>query len=246
MLLCVIVLLCVYVNIYANESLEIQKIFNNVSRYIQPNKKLDILERKSNKFNVKITKTHFNVTFILKKAKDSFKLGDNEKAIAFLKEITTKFPYHKNALMMLSNIYYINQDYKQAKEICIKLLKQYPGDTIILENFFTILLKYNHNLALETMLELYSRHKNYAPLLANLGLLYVKNGDLVNAKEYMLAAVSMDYENPFYLYNLAVILDKLHDLENAAVFYEKLLNQEVTDFNQRQQVEARLQSIKLR
>jgi lipopolysaccharide assembly protein B len=239
-----IILVCACVNIYANESLEIKKILNEVSKYIQPKKKLDFLKRKSDKFDLEITKTSFNIVSIFKKAKDSFELGDSEKAIALLNLIIERYPYHKNSLVMLGNIYYVNKDYGKAKAIYTTLLKQYPGDSIIRDNFFTVFLKSDCDLVLDRMLEFYDRHKNYAHLLVNLGLLYAKKGNLVKAKEYMLSAVSIDRENPLYLYNMAVILDKLHDFENATIFYEKLLDYE--SFDQRQKIEKRLQSIKLR
>ncbi len=41
-------LVCACVNIYANESLEIKEIFNDVSKYIQPIKKFDILDTSVN------------------------------------------------------------------------------------------------------------------------------------------------------------------------------------------------------
>ncbi|BET35704.1 hypothetical protein wScaTNS_09170 [Wolbachia pipientis] len=52
----------------------------------------------------------------------------------------------------------------------------------------------------------------------------MKKGDYVKAKEYMKAAMSLDQNNIFYTYNLAVILDKLSDFKNATACYSKLLN----------------------
>lgn len=100
------------------------------------------------------------------------------------------------------------------------------------------------------MLKLYNIHKNCAPLLANLGLIYIKKECYAKAKECMIAAVSLDQNNIFYVYNLAVILDKLSDFKNAATFYLKLLNMAVNSKNISEEipirkVEARLKFIKL-
>ncbi|VVC38934.1 CBS domain,Tetratricopeptide repeat,Tetratricopeptide repeat-containing [Cinara cedri] len=170
------------------------------------------------------TDKNFSISSTLKKAQRSFESGDKKAAILFLNSIITKFPYHKNSLIGLGNVYYVNKDYKQAIEIYTKLLKEYPGDSLVLKNFLIVVAKYNPDLALDEMLKLYNTHRNYAPLLANLSLIYIKKGDLIKAKEYMTKAVSIDKNNVFYIYNLAIILDKLLDLENAVACYEKLLD----------------------
>lgn len=229
MLICVVILWKSSVT-YANENLEIQKAFNNIVKHIKADKKykdLDIIERKSDKFNLKISQNsgkNFDMYSILKKAKDSFELGDNETAISLLNQITAKFPYHKSALIGLGNIYYANKEYKKAVEIYTRLLKEYSSNPYILKNFLTIISQYDPDLALSEMLKLYYIHKNYAPLSANLSLIYMKKEDYVKAKEYMIAAISLDQNNIFYTYNLAVILDKLSDFKNATAFYLKLLN----------------------
>ncbi|MGL9718989.1 MAG: tetratricopeptide repeat protein [Wolbachia sp.] len=215
---------------YADENLKIQEVFDNVAKYMKADEKykdFDVIERKSDKFNIKVIQNSgksFSIQSILERAKDSFESGDNEAAISFLNQAITKFPYHKNALIGLGNIYYANKECEKAIEIYIRLLKEYPGNSYILENFLTIVSQYNPDLALSEMLKLYDIHKNCAPLLANLGLIYMKKEDYIKAKEYMIAALSLDQNNIFYAYNLAVILDKLSDFKNAATFYLKLLN----------------------
>ncbi|NSM56880.1 tetratricopeptide repeat protein [Wolbachia endosymbiont of Atemnus politus] len=241
---------------YANENSEIQEVFNNVAKYMKADEKykdFDVIERKSDKFNIKVTQNSgksFSIHFILEKAKDSFESGDNEAAISFLNQAITKFPYHKNALIGLGNIYYANKEYKKAIEIYIRLLKEYPSNTCILENFLTIVSQYNPDLALSEMLKLYDIHRNCASLLANLGLIYMKKEDYTRAKGYMIAAISLDQNNIFYVYNLAVILDKLSDFKNATTFYLKLLNMAANskDISEKvpiHKVEARVKFIKL-
>lgn len=133
MLICVVILWRSSVT-YASENLEIQKAFDNVVKHIKADKKykdLDVIERKSDKFNIKISQNSgksFDIYSTLKKAKDSFELGDNETAISLLNQIIAKFPYHKNALIGLGNIYYANKEYKKAVEIYTKLLKEYPSN----------------------------------------------------------------------------------------------------------------------
>jgi tetratricopeptide (TPR) repeat protein len=251
-----IVILLRFSTTYASENLEIQKAFDNVVKYIKADKKykdFDVIERKSDKFNIKIAQNsskNFDIYSTLKKAKDSFELGDNEVAISLLNQIIAKFPYHKNALIGLGNIHYANKEYKKAIEIYIRLLKEYPSNSYILENFLAIMSQYDPDLALSEMLILYDIHKNYAPLLANLGLIYMKKEDYTKAKEYMITAISLDPNNIFYTYNLAVILDKLSDFKNAAIFYLKLLNMDTISKNVNEKipvykVAARLKFIKL-
>ncbi|KLT21676.1 TPR domain protein [Wolbachia endosymbiont of Armadillidium vulgare str. wVulC] len=252
MLICVVILWRSSVT-YASENLEIQKALDNVVKNIKADKKykdLDVIERKSDKFNIKISQNfgkNFDIYSILKKAKDSFELGDNETAISLLNQIIAKFPYHKSALIGLGNIYYTNKEYKKAVEIYTKLLKEYSSTPYILKNFLTIISQYDPDLALSEMLKLYDIHKNYAPLSANLGLIYMKKEDYIKAREYMTEAISLDQNNIFYTYNLAVILDKLSDFKNAAAFYLKLLNmsKNASERIPLHKVAARLKFIKL-
>ncbi|QJT94360.1 tetratricopeptide repeat protein [Wolbachia endosymbiont of Diaphorina citri] len=229
MLICVVIL-CRSSITYASKNLEIQKAFDNVVKHIKADKKykdLDVIERKSDKFNIKISQNsgkNLDIYSILKKAKDSFESGDNETATSLLNQIIAKFPYHESALIGLGNIYYANKEIKKAIEIYTKLLKEYSNNPYIFKNFLTIISQYDPDLALSEMLKLYDIHKNYAPLSANLGLTYMKKGDYVKAREYMTEAISLDQNNIFYIYNLAVILDKLSDFKNATAFYLKLLN----------------------
>ncbi|BDG76048.1 MULTISPECIES: tetratricopeptide repeat protein [Wolbachia] len=229
MLICVVILWRSSVT-YASENLEIQKVFDSVVKHIKADKKykdLDVIERKSDKFNIKISQNsgkNFDIYSILKKAKDSFELGDSETATSLLNQIIAKFPYHESALIGLGNIYYANKEFKKAVEIYTRLLKEYPSNPYVLKNFLTIISQYDPNLALSEMLKLYDTLRNSAPLSANLGLIYMKKGDYIKAKEYMKAAISLDQNNIFYTYNLAVILDKLSDFKNATACYSKLLN----------------------
>ncbi|NUY39694.1 tetratricopeptide repeat protein [Wolbachia endosymbiont of Litomosoides brasiliensis] len=254
-LICTITLLR-FSAVYANENLEIQKAFDSIAKYIKANKKykdFDVIERKSDKFNIKISQNpskSFSIHSTLGKVKDSFESGDSKTAISLLNQVVAKLPYHKNALIGLGNIYYANKEYKRAIEVWIKLLKEYPGNSYILENFLTIISQYKPNLALSEMLKLYNIQKNCTPLLANLGLIYMKKENYTKAKEYMVTAISLDQNNIFYIYNLAVILDKLSDFKNAAIFYSKLLNMAVNSKNASKtipicKVEARLKFIKL-
>lgn len=226
-----IVVLLTFSTAYADENTEIQKTFDNITKHIKKTDKkpqhLDVIERKSDKFNIRVMNSsdkNFDINSTLQKAKDFFKSGDSESAISLLNQIITKFPNHKNTLIGLGNIYYLNHDYDKAVKIYIKLLEEYPNNPYILETFLIIISQYDSDLALSEMLKLYETHKNYAPLLANLGLIYMQKNDLIKAKEYLMRAYSINQNNIFYVYNLAVILDNLSDLKNATVFYEKLLS----------------------
>lgn len=254
-LVCAVILLR-FSATYADENLEIQEVFDNVAKYMKADEKykdFDVIEKKSDKFNIKVAQNpgkHFSIHSILKKARDSFESGDDEAAISFLNQAIAKFPYHKNALIGLGNIYHVNKEYEKAIEIYVRLLKEYPSNTYILENFLTIVSQYNPDLALSEMLKLYDMHRNCAPLLANLSLIYVKKEDYTKAREYMITAVYLDQNNVFYVYNLAVILDKLSDFKNAATSYLRVLNMAANskDISKKipvHKVEARLKFMKL-
>ncbi len=246
LLICIIILL----NFSSLYALEIQETFDSVAKNTKTDKKYvkpDVLEKKSDKFNIRITQNSVNIYSTLKKAQDSIESGNRTEAISLLNQVTAKFPYHKNALIGLGNIYYANKEYERATKIYQRLLKEYPNHPYILENFLTIVSHYDPNLALSEMLKLLETHKHYAPLLANLGLLYMDKKDFAKAKEYMITAVSLNQSNVFYTYNLAVILDNLSDFKNAATFYEKSLSMSKNESTiiPTHKVAARLKFIKL-
>lgn len=250
-----VVFLLKFSSAFAIENLKIQEIFNNAAKYIKTGNqyKDDVIEKKSDKFNIKVTqgaKKKFNINNSLKQAKDALESGNSATAIFFLNKVLEKFPYHKNALIVLGNIHYFNKEYEKAIDIYSNLLKEHPGNHLVLENFLIVISQYNSELALKEMLKLYSTHKNYAPLLANLSIIYLEKQDLLKAKEYMKGAVSLDQNNILYIYNLAVILEKLLDVRNAEILYKKLLNKaEISKHANKkviiQKAEKRLQLIKL-
>ena len=99
MLICVVILWRSSVT-YASENSEIQKAFDSVVKHIKADKKykdLDVIERKSNKFNIKIAQNSgksFDIYSTLKKAKDSFELGASNKKKILLnrKETISSLP----------------------------------------------------------------------------------------------------------------------------------------------------------
>ncbi len=183
------------------------------------------LEKKSDKFEIKISKNLTNVNYLLKKAKAAFDIGSIEIAASFYKQILSKFPDNKSALIGLGNLYYVQKDYELAHTIYLSLLKKYPKDTTIILNYLTIVSDYDPDFTLKEMLNLSNNvNKTYAPLHAHLSLLYAKLNDVNSAKNYMISALSLEPDNVFYIYNLAVMYDKLSEFKNAAFFYKKLIN----------------------
>ncbi len=63
------------------------------------------------------------------------------------------------------------------------------------------------------MLKLYDIHKNCTLLLENLDLIYIKKENHTHIKKYMIAIISLNRDNIFYVYNLAITLDKLSDFK---------------------------------
>ncbi|WP_339045152.1 tetratricopeptide repeat protein [Candidatus Mesenet endosymbiont of Agriotes lineatus] len=210
-------------SIYADE-----EVFSQIAKAIKGGHSSvvndsDFLEKRSDKFEIKVSENLTNISYFLKKAKIAFDMGSIEVAESFYKQILDKFPKNKSALIGLGNLYYVQKDYKRAHETYLILLKEYPHDTTVILNYFIVVSNYDPNFALKEMLNL-SGNINFAPLYASIGLLYLRADEPNNAKDYMISALSLEPENVFYIYNLAIIFDKLSDFKNAAFFYQKLVN----------------------
>ncbi|XGA08122.1 MAG: tetratricopeptide repeat protein [Wolbachia endosymbiont of Xenopsylla cheopis] len=208
-------------SIYADE-----EVFSQIAKAIKGEhssvvNNSDFLEKRSDKFEIKVSENLTNISHFLKKAKIAFDMGSIEIAESFYRQILDKFPKNKGALIGLGNLYYMQKDYQRAHETYLILLKEYPQDTTVILNYFTVVSDYDHDFALKEMLNL-SGDVNFAPLYANIGLLYLRANELNNAKDYMISALSLEPENIFYIYNLAIIFDRLSDFKNAAFFYQKL------------------------
>lgn len=224
-ILAVIVILLQSFNICADERSE---VFSQIAKVIKGGHSNiindgDFLEKRSDKFEITVSENSTNVGHLLKKAKTAFDIGSIEVAESFYKQILDKFPENKSALIGLGNLYYVQKDYKKAHETYLALLKKYPKDTNVILNYLTVVSDYDPDFALKEMLNL-SSDVNFAPLYASIGLLYLKVNELDSAKNYMISALSLEPENIFYIYNLAIIFDKLSDFKNAAFFYQKLVN----------------------
>lgn len=232
-------------SIYANE-----EVFSQIAKAIKSgNSRVvndsDFLEKRSDKFEIKVSENLTNVSHFLKKAKTALDMGSIEIAESFYKQILDKFPKNKSALIGLGNLYYMQKDYKKAHEMYLVLLKEYPKDITVILNYLTVVSDYDPDFALREMLNL-SGNVNFAPLYANIGLLYLKVDELNSAKDYMISALSLEPENVLYIYNLAVIFDKLSDFKNATFFYQKLVdlqNKDTTKNIPIQQISNRLKFI---
>ncbi|WP_333023369.1 tetratricopeptide repeat protein [Wolbachia endosymbiont of Pentidionis agamae] len=244
-------MLLISFRVYGISDTRIQEVFSHITEHMKSPKNaeesIDILEKVSNKFDIKVTNNSESLSFTLERANNALKQGDALTALDLFNKIIARFPNHKNALVGLGNIYYANKQYEQAVQIYLDLLDTYSDDKLLLANFLTLISEYNIDLALTEMLKLHKIMEKDSFLLANLGLVYAYKNDLEKAKYYMLSAVSLDQENALYIYNLAVILDKLSDFKNAATFYKKFLDQSniiLDDLISRKQVAKRLKTIK--
>jgi tetratricopeptide (TPR) repeat protein len=92
-----------------------------------------------------------------------------------------------------------------------------------LNNFLVLLGDEAPEEALQEMKKLQRTHPNFSPLPAQMAVIYEKMGAYHEAIESMRHAIELSPENIKYRYDMAVIMDKQGDWENAAVFYQQLI-----------------------
>jgi tetratricopeptide (TPR) repeat protein len=77
--------------------------------------------------------------------------------------------------------------------------------------------------ALDQLEKLENRNPDFSPIPAQMAVIYQKQGNMDKASEKMFRAVSLAPENLTYRYNLAILMDKQRNYEEAAKLYQQII-----------------------
>jgi Tfp pilus assembly protein PilF len=160
---------------------------------------------------------------LLSSAYQALMVGHYEAAAVLYKKAVAQDPNNVNAIYALGTIYQKQQDLELAKQYYTQVLSQQPSHQKALNNFLTILSADKPEAALHELLELEQVMPNFAPIKAQIGLVYAAMNDYTQGERYIRYALSLSPQEGIYKYNLAVLYDKMQKPQLAIKFYQQAL-----------------------
>jgi tetratricopeptide (TPR) repeat protein len=103
-------------------------------------------------------------------------------------------------------------------------LKLDPDNREALTNVIALEAERQPGDALVRLIDLEKEHPNFSPIKAEIGLVYAHMGNLEGALDYFQRALAITPDSPLYLYNLALVLDRLGHADQAAHAYDRVLD----------------------
>ena len=159
----------------------------------------------------------------LKYGYDALLSGQLESAIAYYKKVLDQEPLHKDALFGLATAYHVGKQYEQAYDAYLDVIALDQNYKPALNNFFILASQYMPENAIEHLEDVQKHNPEFAPLVAQLGLIYARQEQYGRAIHNLNKAIMLDPDNLDYRYHLAVILDHMGESELAIKMYDHLL-----------------------
>lgn len=172
---------------------------------------------------IAVRRPNVNVNYQLEKAYDALIAGYPETAIGIYKEILSASPNNKLALFGLATTYHRAGQLDMARPIYGRLLSIDPKNREALNNFLVLAADESPDDALEQLLKLESDNPDFSPIPAQIAVLYQKKNEYRLAIEKMGRALDLSPENLTYRYNMAIMLDRSKNWNQAADFYQELI-----------------------
>ena len=191
-----------------------------------PNLGKDVQEVTSSEtsgMKVAVKKRPVDVNYELEKAYVALTAGNTEEAIATYNTVLDIAPENEQALFGLATTYHRVGLLDKARPVYGKLLKLNPRHKDAINNFLVMVGEEAPERALEHMKHLALENPEFAPIPAQMALLYSKIGDMPSAIKSMQQAVSISPENLIYKYNLAILYDQANKPVEASILYKQLL-----------------------
>jgi len=111
----------------------------------------------------------------------------------------------------------------EARQSYERVLKINAGNREALTNLTALEAERAPGEALARLLDLEKQYPYFSPIKAQVGLIYARMNNLDGALDYLRRALVVTPDAPLYLYNMALVLDRMGLREQAAVAYERSL-----------------------
>lgn len=159
----------------------------------------------------------------LQTAYDAFQSGQYESAIFFYKKVLAEDEKNKDALFGLAATYQRSGQLEQARDYYVKLINLDQNNWSALNNFLVLASDEAPNDALRQLKDLESSNPQFAPIPAQIGMIYIQQNNMQEAARSLSKAVSIDPSNISYRYVLAVVMDRLGKNDVAVKLYNQVL-----------------------
>lgn len=172
---------------------------------------------------VAVKQRPIDVNYELEKAYVALTGGSTQEAIAIYKTVLEIDGNNEQALFGLATTFHRVGLLEEARPIYGKLLKLNPRHKDAINNFLVLVGEEAPERALEHMSHLERDNPEFAPIPAQMALLYAKIGNMEEAIRAMQRAANLSPENLVYKYNLAILYDQAKKPVEASMLYRQLL-----------------------
>jgi Tfp pilus assembly protein PilF len=173
--------------------------------------------------SIRVRRPSLNAGYELQKAYEAMRSGETWIAIEIYKDVLKEQPANQDALFGIATAFQRTGELDWARPFYDKLLRVNPRHADGLNNLLVLVAEESPQEALSRLHELEKSNPDFAPIQAQLGLLYHQNGEFDKARYHLLRAIRLEPGDIDYKYNLAIIFDEQGDAAEAVVLYRKLL-----------------------
>ncbi len=149
--------------------------------------------------------------------------GNAEAAMDLYMDVLIEEPDNQFALFGLASTLQRMGWLGEARATYEELLAIDPNNRGALTNMMSLIAQEAPDQALANLQRLYEINPGFSPIPAQIGLLYADLGDYGEAVRNLTLAIDMEPDNMNYVYNLAIIHDRLGRHGEAQALYERVL-----------------------
>lgn len=184
--------------------------------------KVDAYESAGIKISVR--RPGLDTNYELNRAFNSLSGGDTATAMEIYKSILSTEPENQDALFGLAAIYHRQGQIDKARPLYSKLLQVNPNHREGINNFLVLVSDESPQESLAELERLEQRNPDFSPIPAQEAIVLTKLGYGPQARDKMLRAIELAPDNLTYKYNLAIMLDKQGNYEQAVPLYRLLVD----------------------
>ncbi len=173
---------------------------------------------------IDVKRPTIDMNYELERAYNAIASGQTEIARESYMRVLTAEPNNIQALFGMGALLHRAGDLNGARLYYGKVLEQNPDHRDTLNNFLSLVAEEAPEEALAKLKALESKNPDFSPIPAQISYIYQRLKNMQLAAQYMIKALSLSPNNLTYKYNLAILLDRQGARQDAASFYQDLVD----------------------